>query len=283
MDILTDVLHAIRLEGRLSCDSEFTAPWEFAVSAVNGMSFAIVKSGLCWLRLHDASESISLATGDLVVLLGSSGYTLVDRPQSDAVGTSAALTCGEFFFQHGGAHPLFSQWPSLIHIKSEQGQPVEWLKIWLGFIKDEEVRMQPGRETIINRLIDVLFVMVMRYWVDHYPTEKRGWLGALYDAPLAAALDGIHSQPAHAWTVDSLAMKANLSRSAFAAKFNAWVGESPMKYLTRWRMQLAMNWLRAGTLSLDDIAERVGYGSAYAFGKTFKRVVGTSPGEYRKG
>jgi AraC-like DNA-binding protein len=160
---------------------------------------------------------------------------------------------------------------------------VEWLAIALQFIADELENTRPGRDTIISRLMDILFIMVVRYWIDHHAASEKGWLSALRDPQIASALGDIHRQPEHTWTVEKLAAGAHLSRSAFAARFTALVGEPPLAYLTRWRMQLAMAWLLDDTETLEAIARKVGYSSAYAFSKTFKRLVGVAPGEYRRG
>lgn len=142
--------------------------------------------------------------------------------------------------------------------------------------------IRPGRETIISRLTEVLFIMIMRYWIEHQGNAQGSWLSALHDPRIAAALEALHRQPERAWTVEQLAAEVNWSRLAFAARFSQLVGEAPLKYLTRWRMQLAMMWLADTEDSIEVIAWRTGYTSVYAFSKTFKRLTGIAPGAYRK-
>jgi AraC-like DNA-binding protein len=305
MDVLTDVLHATRLAGKLFCRLELTPPWTIGLSVQGGANFQVVERGSCWLRLSGESTLIPLAVGDLTVLPQAVSYELLDNPNTTAVrpfeeilaaqngrgkdepspdrsGPPATLIFGEFRFEQGGTHPLFSMLPALIHVRGQDGEAVEWLSAALHFISQEAALKQPGYETTLSRLTDILFIMVLRHWIAHHPDRQGGWLNALHDPQIALALGAIHRSPGTAWTVEKLASQCNMSRSAFAARFHELVGEPPLKYLTRWRMQLAMNRLNDNQLSLDTIARQIGYESTYAFGKAFKRSVKLAPGEYRK-
>jgi AraC-like DNA-binding protein len=139
-----------------------------------------------------------------------------------------------------------------------------------------------GSETIITRLIDVMFVEAVRAWLKDQPEGSAGWLGALRDPPIGTALGLIHKAPEKQWTVPSLAAQVGMSRSPFAARFTALVGQAPMSYLKRWRLQLAARLLQNQALSLSSIAEQVGYESAAAFSRVFKREFGVAPGQYRR-
>lgn len=304
-DVLTDVLQATRMEGVLHCRLELTPPWGVGITHENGASFHVIERGGGWLRLSGGVEPLPLAAGDLIVLPHSVYHELVDSPATPAqplaewlserdrysrvrsnmldADAPTALICGEFRFDQGGAHPLFSLMPPLIHIKGEHGHAVDWLSTALHFIGDEATAMRPGWEAIVGRMMEILFIMVLRYWIDHHPAGERGWLGALYDPQIAAALGALHQNPADDWTVDKLAAQVHMSRSAFAARFTELVGEPPLTYLTRWRIQLAAFWLRQDDLSLAEIAERAGYTSVFAFSKAFKRLTGISPGAYQRG
>ena len=134
----------------------------------------------------------------------------------------------------------------------------------------------------MSRLADVLFIQIVRGHLATLDPEASGWLSALGDAQIGAALGLIHESPESAWTVQSLASSAGMSRSAFASRFTRLVGEPPLHYLTRWRMQKAQSLLRDGRASLSDVAARVGYDSEAAFSKAFKRAVGAAPGAYRR-
>jgi AraC-like DNA-binding protein len=139
-----------------------------------------------------------------------------------------------------------------------------------------------GTETIVTRLTDVVFVQLLRAWVERLPTGEGGWLGAMRDPQIGAALGLIHREPQRPWTIAALAAAVGSSRSPFASRFSSLVGEPPLAYLTRWRMQSATTMLNDGGLTVSEIAERVGYDSVPAFSKAFKRRLGRSPSSWRR-
>jgi AraC-like DNA-binding protein len=128
----------------------------------------------------------------------------------------------------------------------------------------------------------VVFVQLLRAWVERLPTGEGGWLGAMRDPQIGAALGLIHREPQRPWTIAALAAAVGSSRSPFAARFSSLVGEPPLAYLTRWRMQSATAMLSDGGLTVSEIAERVGYDSVPAFSKAFKRRLGSSPSSWRR-
>jgi len=142
--------------------------------------------------------------------------------------------------------------------------------------------LQPGGETIITRLADILVVQAIRSWLAADPVAQKGWLGALQDKQIGRAILLIQRYPAEAWTVASLAENVSMSRSAFAARFKDLVGETPMHYATRWKMNLALTWLKEQDLTLVTLADRLGYQSEAAFSRAFKRFIGMSPGAARR-
>src|SRR5262249_21783392 len=161
-----------------------------------------------------------------------------------------------------------------IHLRGE-GRLPEWLDGTLRLLSVEARSRSPGRETIVTRLIDVLFVQVVRSWLESEGARnEHGWLGALRDARIARALAAMHEDPRRAWTVEELASHAGVSRSRFAARFTALVGEPPLAYLSRWRMQVAARLLEDPELTIAEVASRVGYVSEPAFSKAFKRAMG---------
>jgi AraC family transcriptional regulator, alkane utilization regulator len=303
-DVLTDILRITYVDAQLLYHSQFVAPWGMTLRGDSGAIFHIVERGGCWLHLVNEDKPVPLASGDLVVLPNSTEHKLVDLPATQAMpmhdllschnaegavslspsgsGLTTTLTSGEFRYGKVGPHPLFSLLPPLIHIKGERGQAVEWLAHLVGLIADEVENHPPGYETLLSRLFDILFIMVLRHWINTQPASQGGWLSALHDPQIARALGYIHRPPEEDWTIEKLADEINMSRSAFAARFTDLVGEPPISYLTRWRMQLAMKWLTDESLGLDAIAQMSGYQSAYAFSKTFKRLIGIAPRDYRK-
>jgi AraC-like DNA-binding protein len=304
-DVLTDVMASLRLRGRLFCRSELSAPWSLALPASELAHFHAIERGGGWVRLDGEERSHPLAAGDLIVLPHGRGYTLSDGPKAAAVplaslvqepgsgvcavlrhggdGPVTSMICGSFHFEGREGHPLLSLLPPLIHIPGDQGRSAEWLDLTLRFLAQEARHPRPGSETLITRLTDILFVQVVRSWIEGQPEGGGGWLGALRDRQMGAALGMIHREPQRTWSVASLASAVGMSRSAFAARFTTLVGEAPLAYLTRWRMHLAADLLRGKGLTLSEVAGRVGYESEAAFSKAFKRQVGTSPGAFRTG
>ncbi|MBI1258130.1 MAG: helix-turn-helix domain-containing protein [Chloroflexi bacterium] len=304
MDALTNVLEVLRLEPVVMHYLHLRAPWGIALAATNGAAFHVVDEGQCWLRLPDQTEPIVLRRGDLIVLSNTAHYELLDNPRTAAVplqnllayrsedgrveppgsanGEVATLICGEFRTDQNAISPLFSMLPPFIHIQAQEGRSVEWLAAPLEQIAFESRHDYPGKATVVSRLMDILFIMVIRYWIVHQGFEHSGWFGALYHPQIGEVLGHIHREPQIKWTVESLAATVHMSRSALANQFTALVGESPMQYMTRWRMQLAAQRLRENRQEkIDVIAERLGYASPYSFSKAFKRLLGVSPTEYR--
>ena len=151
----------------------------------------------------------------------------------------------------------------------------------LRFISREAKALRPGGETVITRLADILVIEMIRDWMDSEP--ERGWLAALRDEQVGRALGSIHREPGRRWTVAALAEQAAMSRSAFSARFSELVGEPPLHYLTRWRMQLARMRLRETSDPISVVARGLGYRSEAAFCRAFRRLFGVSPGSVRRG
>jgi len=304
MDVLTDVLSSLRISGRLYCRTELSAPWGMLLPPSDLAHFHVIERGSCCLKLTESEEQVSLTAGDLVVIPHGRGHQLADRPETPAVplghlvpshapgisplvrhgggGAATMMICGGFQFERRESLPLLGLLPPVLHIRGDGGRTVPWLETTLRFLGEEARASRPGAPMLIGRLIDVIFVMVIRSWIESQG-EGQGWLGALRDEHIGAALALIHGSPEQAWTVASLATAVAMSRSAFAARFSALTGEPPLEYLTRLRMHVAAGWLRDGALSIGEIAARIGYGSEAAFSKAFKRRYGMPPGAYRRG
>ena len=139
-----------------------------------------------------------------------------------------------------------------------------------------------GGECVLGRLSELMFVDVVRRYLESLPAERTGWLAGLRDPFVGRALTALHGSPARDWTLESLAREVGLSRSALAERFTEFVGQPPMQYLANWRMQLAANHLLTGTDNVAEIAERVGYESEAAFSRAFKKTVGVPPSQWRK-
>jgi len=284
MDALTHVLRALRLEPTAFKRVALAAPWGLRLSALDHAAFHYVEQGTAWLRILDAERAQQrlLQQGDIVVVSHTAAYELLDDPPAGH-GAITAMMFSELRPELPAVSPLFASIPPLIHIPGQDGRAIDWLTPPLDLIAFEDRHDYPGKDTVISRVLDILFIMVVRSWIGYANPNGGGWLNALYHPQIGQVLGCIHQQPERAWTVEDLAAVVNLSRSAFASQFTALVGEAPMTYLARWRMQLAATLLVSQpAATLEGIAQRVGYSSAYAFSKAFKRIVGVSPSAYRQ-
>jgi AraC-like DNA-binding protein len=300
-DVLTEVLGTLGLEGRVFCRAELSAPWSLALPASGGAHFHVLERGAGWVRVDGASAPIALARGDLVIVPHGGGHVLCDHLETPPVrleqvlrqgtveqhflrhgggGAEACLICGSFHFAHAAEHPLLGVLPPLIHLPAAGGEAAEWLTSSLQLLAFEARTLRPGAKAVISRLTEIIFVQAVRLWIASQPLAQGGWLGALRDPQIGAALTLIHQAPAQAWRVATLAREVAMSRSPFAARFTALVGEPPLTYLTRWRLHLATSLLQDGRLSVSEVAARVGYASTAAFSKAFKRRFGAAPALY---
>ena len=196
-------------------------------------------------------------------------------------GKRTVLACAAYKLDVTSSHPLMASLPDVIHFpaSAERGQALE---ISIRQIIDETADPRATSASIVVALIDVLLLRILRAWHDKLPAEQAtGWAAAVADPAIASALRAIHGSPAVSWTVETLACESGLSRAAFARRFNSVLGEPPLAYLTGWRMTTARRLLRETELPLSAIAERIGYGSEFAFAKAFKRESGRAPGNYR--
>jgi AraC-like DNA-binding protein len=157
-----------------------------------------------------------------------------------------------------------------------------WLSTTLKFTINEARAARPGNTAMLGRLTELMFVEILRQYMQQLPVGQHGWLAGLNDIPVGKALRLLHANPAHEWTVSELARETAISRSALAERFTQLIGLSPMRYLTEWRVQLAKQMLRDGASSIAEIAPRVGYESEAAFNRAFKRSAGSPPAAWRK-
>lgn len=301
-DVLADVLSTIRLSGAIFCVTELSAPWSMELNASPFAHFHVFERGGGYIRLSETKRAIPFAGGDLVIIPKGTGHVLSDHPETPPVpwqqllklkqfhagphlvkhsgsGPVTQIVCGKFQFENADNNPLVRLLPSLIHIPAVHAG--DWLPISLRLLSNEARTGRPGSQTILSRLTDIVFVQALRAWMESLPEEEGGWLGALRDRHIGLALALMHKQPNRDWSVASLAHEVGLSRSAFASRFNQFVGEPPLGYLTRWRMHLAAGLLEKEELTVSETAERVGYESGSAFYKAFKRQFGIAPLAYR--
>ena len=197
-------------------------------------------------------------------------------------GAQTTLISFSFGFKGTWLNPVLAGLPRVLHVKGDRVDVPRWVESMIQLVAAEMEAGRPGYDIVATRLADVLFIHALRAHVEAFPAEKGGWLRALEDPQLGAVLQQLHERPKHPWTVEAMAKVAAMSRSMFAARFQKIIGESPLMYLTRWRMHVAMQLMAQSDGSLAAIAEAVGYDTDGAFGKTFKRLVGETPGAYRR-
>jgi len=308
-DVLSDVLAVTRLKGTVYFSAELRAPWGIALPQRPRSPFYVATRGGCELILGGASSSsVSMKPGDLVVLPGGAAHVLasstkaattplaqfVTRYPMDERGRLEALDgkgprttlIGGFFELERAPEPLVAILPPVIHLSGQDAEVKRWLGPILRAIAHEAAQTLPGRAVVLNRLADVLFVRTVRASLLKMSAANgagpQSWLRGLTDPRIARALAEIHRAPEHAWTLAELASGAAMSRTAFAQRFHALVGKTPVSYLAAWRMQKAAYFLEMRTLSIAEIAPRVGYASELAFAKAFRRLMGTPPGAYAR-
>jgi AraC-like DNA-binding protein len=313
MDALSDVLRAVRLRGAIFFDVHACDPWAAetpAGSLIVGRMFPgaehliayhAITRGRCWMSVGDAPP-LALEAGDIVVIPHGDAHVLsnipgargtqdleryrapneLQLPVSIFVGegvASAGFVCGFLGCDARPYNPLLGALPQAFKVRDQEGGP---LSAYVQIALAESKRPRIGSESVLGRLSELMFVDVIRRYLETQPPDRLDWLAGLRDPHIGRALAEIHRDPGHDWTLESLAHKVAMSRSAFAEHFNRFVGTPPMQYLTQWRMQIAANQLASTTDSVASIANRIGYDSEAAFSRAFKKLVGSPPSEWRR-
>jgi AraC-like DNA-binding protein len=195
---------------------------------------------------------------------------------------SATLVCGFLGCDAKPYNPLLAALPRVLHMPGVAAGPASWVAHFLRSAVDESNRKRPGGEAVLERMSEMLFVEVLRRYVDALPEGQTGWLAGIRDPGVGRALALLHGRPDQAWTLEQLGEEAGLSRSVLHERFAHFIGQAPMQYLAQWRMQLAAGRLRDTDAKLIEIALDVGYESEAAFARAFRRVVGVAPGAWRR-
>jgi AraC-like DNA-binding protein len=320
MDVLSDVLRAVRLNGAIFFDNYVQAPFvggsphtvtiagRVMPGAEHVIQFHALLQGSCWAVLtQEPKDSTRLNAGDIVIFPMGDGNIMSSspgmhaepnldmyvRPSTDqhlpfifhhhgAGAEDCHFVCGYFGCDARPFNPLLESLPRLFHAQMSAASQ-SWLSNLLHVAAEESELSGAGSETMLAKLAEVMFVEVIRKHIARLPEDSRGWLSALRDRHIGQAMRLIHGQPGRQWTVESLAHEVGLSRSVFADRFTQYVGLSPMQYLARWRMQLAARRLEIPGTSIAQVAAEFGYESEAAFNRSFKKYVGTPPGAWRKG
>ncbi|MFF0463785.1 AraC family transcriptional regulator [Streptomyces mexicanus] len=299
MDPLEDVLTLLETRGHLSAGLVAGGRWAVRFEAPQGVKFNAVRRGSCLLEVEGLDTPVELAEGDCYLLAHRRPFT--PRSAAEAVPVPAAplfarsedgvaragqgddtfLVGGRFSFGARAQELLLDRLPPVIHLPAGTGdaETVRWA---LAAIDRELSERQMGSTLVAEHLAVVMLVHVLRLHLARQPHAVSGWLAGLADPVVAIALAALHRDPARPWTVAALARACAVSRSTLAARFKATVGQGPLEYLTRWRIELAARQLREGGSTLASVAHSVGYGSESALSVAFKRVLGVPPSHYRK-
>ena len=301
-DPLTDMLKGLRLDGVEYGRCNLAAPWAFAFPARQDAIFHFVAERGCWL-LTPAGHWVELAAGDAVLLPRGSAHALASEPgatthqfprweckalsgnifdyQSGAKGENCLLFSGSMRFNLDSLHPLLRMMPDVMH--ADELMKYEPTILHLLEAMGCEVEMnRVGACGIIARLADVLAAQIIRAWVEHDSGDATGWIAAVRNPEIGRVLAAIHASPHRDWPLSELADVMRASRSSFASKFAAIVGETPARYVAQVRMHQARQWISHDALRISEVARRLGYDSEASFSRAFKRIIGVAPSHFRR-
>lgn len=321
MDVLSDVLAAVHLTGAVFLDMELRAQWSYITAPARAIAdvlmpdadhvipYHLVTEGSCYARLLDgepvelrAGEVVLFPAGDRHVLATASRAALRLKPveitgeslhglltRGDVTpfkhgrsGRATRITCGFLACDRRLAEPMLLSLPRLLKVSVRERGAAAWVQSSISHSVAESRSSRPGAAIVLARLSEVLFAEAIRCYMDEIPPGNTGWLAALRDRYVGRTLSLLHAQPGYAWTVDELATRVALSRSALAQRFSALIGMPPMQYLAHWRIALAATRLRQSHVPIIRIAAEVGYESEGAFNRAFKRQLGLPPAAWRK-
>jgi AraC-like DNA-binding protein len=315
MDVLSDVLKVVKLDGALFFHGEFSAPWCFESSQAAAITaclsphaghlviFHFLTEGRAYAKLPDG-ERVELTAGDIVVFPHGDAHFLGNGPAIKPVDSfktfSPNLTGGVKVARFGGGgeltkfvcgfltcEPRMSQiflagLPSILKVHVVNEPSGQWLENSIRFSVGQMSGSNDGTDLVLAKLSEVLFVETLRRYITALPPDQIGWLAGARDPFIGQALALMHKSPAFLWTVPELARRIGLSRTRFAERFNHFLGEPPMSYLARWRVKLGAELLRSTDQSVAQVAASVGYGSEAAFNRAFKRELDCPPAQFRR-
>jgi AraC-like DNA-binding protein len=311
MDPLSDLLRVVRLDGAFFYTVHAAAPWTVAIApatelsprimpaAEHLISYHILTAGSCYGGLI-GEEPVELLPNDVIVFPHGDAYMMssgrdvrigpaTDRAAPDryphvvVVGgqgpPDATFVCGFLGCDRRPFNPLLAALPRCLHIR---GMGSAWLSTFTRQVTEESRHDRAGSDTVVVRLAELMFIEVLRRYLDELPAGQIGWLAGLRDEVVGRVLALIHGQPARPWTLADLAQEAAASRSSLAQRFALLVGQPPMQYLAQWRMQVAANLLAQSGAKVAAIGADVGYDSEAAFSRAFKKATGLAPGAWRE-
>jgi AraC-like DNA-binding protein len=314
MDALSETLRVVHLVGAIFINGRFTAPWCYQSPRADAAApilepgaeriviFHLITEGECYVEIN-GEPPVHLTAGDAVIFPQGHAHlmssqpgqppakgarleeVLARRPRQLAYGGGGAVTrlvCGYLACDARLATMLLSGLPSLVRVRVRGSNAGIWLEASVRYALAEARSPRPGGAGVLAKLAEVLFIEVLRLYMNDQSHSRTGWLAGLGDRVVGAALSSLHTQPSHPWTLEELAPVAKTSRSVLAERFQQLVGASPMQHLTQWRMLLAANLLCRSNAPLARIAESVGYQTDTAFSRAFRREYGAPPAAWRR-
>lgn len=318
-DPLSDVLHAVRLTGAVFFDFQATPPFAAeapASSAIaphvmrgaeHAIEFHVIVQGSCWGGIV-GDEPVRLETGDVIAFPQGDAHVMSSAPgmrgpanfatlPSSIFGqlpiglhvgpqgaTEVRMICGFVTCDRQPFNPLLAALPRVLHdpVSRDRGSNGAWVTQFIQHAVAESKGHRVGSQTVLTKLSELMFLDIVRRYLEALPADRAGWLGALRDPVVGRSIALLHERPTHPWTVEELARASGASRSALAERFTASVGVPPMQYLAQWRIQLAAGLLARSNAGIAAIAAEVGYDSEAAFNRAFKKAVGLAPGAWRR-
>lgn len=314
MDALSDVLRVVRLKGGVFLHAEFTDPWclhsqvrpEDCGALLQGAEHLVlyhyVVEGRMCAQIEGGVPHV-MEAGEVIIFPHNHGHLLgsdLKLPPVPSRSVVSASESGLLTIRHGGGgaptrivcgflgcdrlegNPLASALPPVLRLDTREGSAAGWIRSSLQFAADELGARRAGSETVLAKISELLFVDAIRRYVETLEPERAGWLAGLKDPFVSRTLALLHARLAQDWTVEDLGREVGLSRSALTDRFTRLIGEPPMRYLARWRIQAAAHRLRNSQLPMARIAEEVGYESEAAFNRAFKRSFGVPPATWRR-
>lgn len=315
MDVLSEVLKAVKLDGALFYNAEFSAPWCFRQPASHTMAsylspgpkhviiFHLLTEGRGYGRVEGDDRPVLLSAGDIIIFphgdphfMGNgSPVTPVDSEQElqrilsqglkisrlGGGGEIAKFICGYMACEPQLSRVFLGGLPPILKVNIRNDAAGQWLENSLRYSVDNTDASRPGGEALLAKLAEVLFIETLRRYIALLPPEQTGWLAGVRDPEVGKALALLHRKPADPWTIAALANEVGMSRSVLAERFRRYLSETPIAYLTRWRLQLGAQMLTSTISSVAEVAAEVGYESEASFNRAFKREFGLPPARYR--
>lgn len=315
MDVLSEVLRVVRLEGALFFNAEFSAPWCISSSQSTSIApnlspgaghliiYHFLTEGRAYAKLPDGRRE-ELIAGDIVVFPHGDAHLVgngfpekpVDSLQTFAKNLTQGLklvrfggggeitrfVCGYLACEARLSEVFLAGLPPMLKVHVAMEPSGQWLEHSIRFSVDEANGSSAGNELVLAKLSEVLFVETLRRYITAMPPDQIGWLAGVRDPVIGQALALLHKEPAHPWTISALGRRVGLSRTRLAERFSHFLEESPMTYLTKWRLKLGAEILQSTGDSVAEVAAAVGYGSEAAFNRAFKREFNCPPAQFRR-